>query len=156
MSLPPVPGSYSSIQKAQISTRSCTSSGKRIPHPKLFWPSFPSEPYAEKLGQRKSFTSLISHSRSLRPPGHKGPLLLSPYLQASCGADQILEASCGADQILEASALEEREGSRADQAPPPRARIKCWSRSWVFSGFLVTLGRTAPALPLLTSHRSQS
>lgn len=75
----PSPDSSSTIQKAQISTLGCRPRGQKIPPTQavlalLSFSLF--EPYAGKLGQGKSWASLISRRGSLRrlAPGDLLPL----------------------------------------------------------------------------------
>lgn len=130
--------------------------GKGFPPPKLFWPSFPSHclnPMQGKLGQGKSCASLISQSRSLRrlPTGDLLPL--PPYSQASCRAGLVLEASV----------LEEREDSRAEQAPPlpPLSAYKTLELALTSQWFLGDTRQssssvTASAPDFSSSHHRQS
>lgn len=151
-------GSCSTIEKAQISTLGCRQCRKRIPHPPqavlVFLPFSLFEPYAGKLGQGKSGSGLISQSGSLRRLATGDLLPLPPYPQASCRAGLVLEAS----------ALEEREGSRAEKAPPhppPLSAYKTLELALTIQWFLGDTRQsyssvTAPAPGFSASHRSQS
>lgn len=92
----------------------------------------------------------ISWSLSPSPLGIRDtspPKSHTPHPQASSARAKVQEC---------ARPREKREGVRAAQAPPlpPCTTIKLRNQRLPLSGFLVTLGGTAPALPSLVSHCS--